>query len=171
MTGVNIETKIEATAAAAAFERLARVVSDPEPVLRAIGVGGVELVQTRFQKAEDPEGNPWRPLNTAYAAEKRGPGILRESGMRGGLMASVTFKTTSDSVAWGSNKVHAAIHQLGSTITPKKGDRLFFRIGGALVAAKSVTIPARPYLGIGKDEEEMMLDVVEGALDRAGGAT
>jgi phage virion morphogenesis protein len=171
MTGVRIETRIDATAAGEAFARLARVVADPEPVLRAIGTGGVSLVQDRFQTATDPDGNPWQALNPAYAAEKRGPGILRESGMRGGLMASITFQTTRDSVAWGTNKVHALIHQVGGTITPKRGNRLVFSIGGATVFAKSVTIPARPYLGIGPKEGEMMLDVVEGALDRAGVAT
>lgn len=171
MTGVRVETKIDATAAAGAFARLAETVANPEPVLRAIGTGGVSVTQTRFQEGVDPEGNAWAALNPAYATGKRGPGILRESGIRGGLMGSITFRTTSDSVAWGSNKVYALIHQVGGTIMPKRGSRLFFTIGGMTVAAKSVTIQARPYLGVGPREEEMMLDVVEGALDRAGGAT
>jgi phage gpG-like protein len=30
-----------------------------------------------------------------------------------------------------------------------------------------VTIPARPFLGISRDDRDMILDVIEGALDRA----
>lgn len=170
MTGVVIETRIDATAAAEAFDRLARVVRDPEPILRAIGVGLVQVTQDRFESATAPDGSSWAALNPLYAATKRGPGILRESAMRGGLMASITFETSSDAVQVGTNKVYAAIHQFGGTIKPKSGDALVFRIGGQLVFARSVTIPARPFLGIGPADEEMILDVVEDALDRAAGA-
>ena len=166
MTGVVIETRIDATKAAKAFGELAKVITRPEPVLRAIGTGLVQVTQDRFESGKDPDGKSWAALNPGYAATKRGPGILRESAMRGGLMASVTFQTSSDAVAVGTNKVYAAIHQFGGTIKPKSADRLVFRIGGQMVFAKSVTIPARPFLGIGPEDEEMILDVVEGALDR-----
>lgn len=39
----------------------------------------------RFDAARDPQGQPWAALHPAYAAIKKGPGILREAGMRGGL--------------------------------------------------------------------------------------
>ncbi|TVR12151.1 MAG: virion morphogenesis protein, partial [Salinarimonadaceae bacterium] len=42
--------------------------------------------------------------------------------------------------------------------------------GGAPVFARSVTIPARPFLGFGPAEIETTLDVIEGALDRAMGS-
>lgn len=166
MTGVIIETRIDATKAAKAFEQLGRVISEPEPVLRAIGTGLVQVTQDRFESGTAPDGSSWAALNPLYAATKRGPGILRESGMRGGLMASITFETSGDAVQVGTNKVYGAIHQLGGTIKPKSGDALVFRIGGQLAFAKSVTIPARPYLGIGPADEEMILDVVEDAFDR-----
>lgn len=166
MTGAVIETRIDTTKAAKAFGELAKVIDRPEPVLRAIGTGLVEVTQGRFESGKDPQGKSWQGLNAAYGATKRGPGILRESAMRGGLMSSITFQTSSDTVQVGTNKVYAAIHQFGGTIKPKTGDRLVFRIGGQTVFARSVTIPARPYLGIGPEDEDMILDVVEGALDR-----
>lgn len=167
MTGAIAEIRIEDTQAAKAFGELVRVIDQPEPVLRAIGTGLVQVTQDRFESATDPQGNAWTALNPLYAATKRGPGILRESAMRGGLMSSITFETSSDAVQVGTNKVYAAIHQFGGTIKPKDAPALIFRIGGKLVWARSVTIPARPFLGVGPDDEEMILDVVEGALARA----
>ena len=167
MTGAVIEVKIDDTTAAKAFADMARVISDPQPVLRAIGTGLVQVTQDRFESATDPDGNAWADLNPLYASTKRGPGILRESAMRGGLMASITYETSADAVQVGTNKIYAAVHQFGATIVPKEAPALIFRIGGKLVWARSVTIPARPFLGIGSDDEEMILDVVEGALARA----
>ena len=46
----------------------------------------------------------------------------------------------------GTNLVYAAIHEFGGVITPKKAKALSFEIGGELIFAKSVHIPARPYL-------------------------
>ena len=170
MTGVRIETSIETGPVADALGRVAAVVSEPAGVLGAIGTGLVETTQTRFEQGVDPQGNAWPALSSGYAADKRGPGVLRESGMRGGLMGSITREVTGDAVQVGTNKVYAAVHQSGAEIRPKSGDRLLFQIGGQTVAAKSVTIPARPFLGIGPADELMIGDVVEGALDKGLGA-
>lgn len=170
MTGVRIETRIEATEAAAAFAALQRVMADPTPVLRAIGTGILSTTRDRFFKEADPEGNRWKPLNPGYAAGKRGPGILREGGGSSSLMDSLSFQTTTDAVEVGTNRPYGAIHQFGGEIKPTKGDRLVFSIGGSPVFARSVTIPARPFLGFGPAEIETTLDVIEGALDRAMGA-
>lgn len=167
MTGVTLETKIVSDAAIRAFRQLAVLMGNPTPVMRATGVGLVEGTHTRFEQAVDPEGQPWAPLNPVYAAEKKGPGILRESGMRGGLMGSITFRAGPDSVEVGTNKVHGAIHQFGGTITPKKATHLRFMMGGGLVQADSVTIPARSYLGVSASDHRMIEETWVDALDRA----
>lgn len=151
---IALDIKIDLSQAKAAFGRLAAKLDDTTPIMRAIGTGLVESTHTRFEQAVDPEGRRWRANAPATLARKRGPGILRESGMRGGLMGSITLRAQYDSVEVGSNKVHARIHQLGG----KAGRNL------------SVTIPARPYLGVNAADGEMMLDVVEGALDQALGS-
>ena len=46
----------------------------------------------------------------------------------------------------GTPVIYGRIHELGGTITPKKGPFLIFEIDGQTVAARSVRIPARPYL-------------------------
>jgi phage gpG-like protein len=45
-----------------------------------------------------------------------------------------------------SNVVYARIHELGGTIRPRTAKVLKFRIDGRWYSAKSVVIPARPYL-------------------------
>lgn len=168
---VRIETSLEDKELQDAFRRMQKAVANPTGILKAIGTGLVEGTHQRFEQAVDPEGKPWKPLNTVYASSKRGAGILRESGMRGGLMGSVTMQADSDSVEVGTNKIYAAVHQFGATITAKKAKRLFFFMGDQAFRPQSVTIEARPFIGISKEDEEMTLDVVEGALLRASGKT
>lgn len=169
MSGVTLETRIDTKAAIKSFTRVQRMMRDTTPVMRAIGTGLVENTHTRFERAQDPQGRAWAPLNPAYAAGKRGPGILRGSGMRGGLMGSITAKATPQTVAVGTNKIYALIHQVGGIIKPK-GDHLVFSFGDRTIFAKSVTIPARPYLGIGPEDEETILDVLDAALSGAFGS-
>lgn len=167
MTGVTM--KVEAGPASEALQRLEATVADATPVMKAIGTGLRDNVFGRFLEEKAPDGSSWVALNPNYKADKRGPGILRESHIRGGLMGSFGVQETSRSVEVGTNKPYALIHQVGGTITPKNGDRLVFTIGGETIFATEVTIPARPYLGIGPEDEDTILDVIEGALDRATG--
>ncbi len=167
MAGVTLETKMVGDAAIRAFRQLGRVMSNTTPIMRAVGVGLVEGTHTRFEQAVDPEGNPWAPLLPAYKAIKRGPGILRESAMRGGLMGSITFRAGADTVEVGTNKIYAAVHQYGATIVPVKATHLRFFLSGGLVEADSVTIPARPYLGVSTEDARMIEETIVDALDRA----
>lgn len=80
--------------------------------------------------------------------------------MRGGLQGSITFRTGPDQVAVGTNKVYGAVHQFGATIRPK-GRALVFNLGGRKVFARSVTIPARPYLGFGAEDRQAVLDALD----------
>lgn len=167
MAGATLTVRLEATQAAAQLRRAADAWGDPGPILRAIGTGLARNTRERFDLGVDPEGNPWAELHPAYEPMKKGPGILRESGMRGGLQGSITFDVAGHEVAIGTNKIYGAIHQFGGTIRPKRGEYLVFRLAGALVKALEVSIPARPYLGIGDEDEDTILDVAEAFLTRA----
>lgn len=168
MTGVTLTATLEDGPARAGLRQVALLGRSGE-LLRAIGVGLARNTRERFDDERDPRGEPWQPLSELYAPLKRGPGILRESGMRGGLQGSITFDATNDEVAVGSNKVYAAVHQFGATIRPKNGPHLIFRNVHGLVFAKSVTIDARPYLGISAEDEDTILDVTETMWLRATG--
>lgn len=166
MTGVQVDITLDDAAVREAFARLMGLMSDTTPMTRAIGVGLVSNTHARFEREVAPDGSSWAPLNPAYARGKQGSGILRGSAMRGGLMGSVTYDAGRDSVAVGSNKVYAAIHQLGGTIKPRSASHLVFNLGGAPVFARSVTIPARPYIGVSAEDEEMILDTIESGISR-----
>lgn len=63
----------------------------------------------------------------------------------------------------GTNVVYARIHEFGGVIRPKSSDGwLRFKIGGSWVTVKSVTIPARPYVGptIREKKDEVTRDIV-----------
>lgn len=164
MTGVVVTVRIDDREPRRLFNRLALRMADTAPVMRAIGVGIREVTHTHFEAGTDPDGRAWTPLDPGYAAGKRGPGILRESGMRGGLMGSLAVRATATSVELGTNKVYGAVHQFGAVIRPKAAGKLVFRMGGRLVMADSVTIPARRYLGIGADHRAAILDVLRSLL-------
>lgn len=157
-------------AASSAFQRLQHAMADTTPITRAIGVGLVTSTQDRFDDQVAPDGSAWAPLNPTYAAGKRGAGILRESAMRGGLQGSITYRAGRTEVQVGSNKIYAGVHQGGAVITAKNSPFLVFKMGGRLVKTRSVTIPARPFVGISSDDQVMILDVVEGGLARALGS-
>lgn len=170
MSGAVLITRMDWSEARSAFGRLERAVSDTTPIMRAIGTGLVTSTQDRMDAGHGPDGEAWAALNPLYARGKRGPGILRESAMRGGLQGSITYSAGRDQVEAGTNKIYGAIHQFGGVIRAKGGGKLAFRMGGAFIRTESVTIPARPYLGISADDRDMILDVIEGALDRALGS-
>ena len=164
MAGAQIRYTLEDGQVMAAIERLTAVRFS---VLRPIGLALVQVTQERFRDERDPFGQPWAPLNPAYAEIKRGPGILRASGL---LMRSITYRAAAAEVAVGSNRIYAAVHQFGATIRPVRAKALVFRLGSRVVRAGSVTIPARPYLGFGPKDQAAVLEVVEEAVETALGA-
>lgn len=161
MTGARITVRLDDKAFLAGMARLRTAAVE---IGKPIGMALVEVVRERFQDARDPFGQPWAPLSPAYAAIKKGPGILRESQM---LMRSITFEASADQVMVGSNRVYAAVHQFGATIVPKTAKALVFRLGDGVVRAKSVTIPQRPYLGFGPEDQKAVLEVVEIMVEQA----
>jgi phage virion morphogenesis protein len=170
VSGFSVTFKLDWSEVSSAFQRLALVMTDTTPMMRAIGTGLVTSTQDRFDDEVSPDGAAWAPLNPVYAAGKRGAGILRERAMRGGLQSSITHRAARSEVEVGSNKIHARVHQDGAVITAKGGGRLVFRLGNRVVHARSVTIPARPYVGISRDDQVMILETIEGGLARALGS-
>lgn len=142
--------------------RLGRAAARPEAALKNIALHLVQSTVERVRQERSPDGQPWAPLNPDYAAAKRGPGMLREMGNAGGMIASLSWELLGgSSVEVGTNRVYARIHQLGGVIRPKRADHLVFRLGGRTVVARQVTIPARPWLGVSVDDQVEILAIVE----------
>jgi phage virion morphogenesis protein len=173
MTGTTLRIEFEPGRLMTAVKMLRAAIREPTPLMRVIGTGLLRNTQDRFEEERAPSGAPWEPLNAWYQTFKRGPGILRAAGMRGGLQGSLIMDVEGDAVRIGSNKIYAAVHQFGATIRPKNPDGLLVirtgkgGRGQVMGKAKQVTIPARPYLGLSARDEETILDATETYLDLA----
>jgi hypothetical protein len=81
---------------------------------------------------------------------KRSHAWQNRSGILEGGIGIVEFAEPAGSGVrgvWGVQDVrYALIHELGGVITPLVAKVLAFELNGQLVFARSVTIPARPYL-------------------------
>ena len=136
------------------------------PLMEAIAAAGESATRARIAAGGPaPDGSDWPARHPAYVNPQ--PLLNRE----GGLVDSLASQAGAESAEWGTNLIYARIHQLGGTIVPREADALRFMLGADVVTAKSVTIPARPYMGWGPDEIRLAEDVVEAWLDaHLGGA-
>ena len=73
----------------------------------------------------------------------------------GHLSGTLRYQADDFGVVFGSDRPYAAIHQFGGTITAKNAKAL--NVHGRRV--KSVTIPARPWLGLSAADEQRLLDI------------
>lgn len=162
--GVRIRVE-GAEAAIAALKRAAERADKPRGLYDAIGLSLVTSTQRRFEDEQGPDGQPWPP---SIRARLEGGRTLFESGR---LAQSITHQASDTGVEIGTNVLYGPIHQLGGTIRPVSAERLVFRIGGRTIFATEVTIPARPFLGLDReDEKEIEATATEWLLGPAGGA-
>lgn len=147
MSDDSIEIKIDNKKVEKALLEIAQKTSKLRPLMKNIAGIMADSTEENFKV----EGRPkWKDLSekTKSARKKTGhyPGqILQVSGQ---LALSVTTQYDDSSAVIGSNKVYAAIHQLG----------------GLAGKNKKTTIPARPYLSLTNDEYEEILSFVKNYL-------
>ena len=147
MSDEPIEIKIDNQKVEKALLEIAQKTSNLRPLMKNIAGIMADSTEENFKE----EGRPkWKDLSekTKTARKKTGhyPGqILQVSGQ---LALSVTTQYDDTSAVIGSNKVYAAIHQLG----------------GQAGRNKKTTIPARPYLSLTNEEYEEILSLVENYL-------
>ena len=86
----------------------------------------------------------------------------------GHLSGSISARHGPDFAEWGVNRIYAAIHQFGGTIRPKNSKALRFALaGGGFATVKSVTMPARPFLGLSDDDKADIADLIARRLAAA----
>lgn len=145
-----------------ALAQSADALGDLTQLMDEIGAALVDVVRGHFEAGEAPDGRGW--LRSRAARERSGQTLLKD----GHLRDSITYEATSTSVEVGTNLIYAAIHQFGGTIKPVNAAALKFKLpNGAWVTAAQVTLPARPYLGIGQNERIEITEVVEAYVTRA----
>ena len=140
--------RFDGTAAIEHLSGLVDAINDPSPLLAELGEYGLRSTRARFKTQTAPDGTAWAALQPWYQKEKR-RNKNRILTLNGYLRGQMTWQLVGDrTVEIGSNLPYAAVHQFGATIKPRAAKVLIFR--GHV--AKSVTIPARPYLGLSDED-------------------
>jgi phage virion morphogenesis protein len=156
MSGIRLEGDVRAL-----MRRLGRLENID---LRGANLTLAETLRTstiqRFKDEEDPEGKPWQ---SSLRAQEENAKTLTNTAM---LRRSIKSSANSSGFAVGTNKKYAATHQFGEegrTIRARTARGLRFRVGGRWVTKKKVvvTIPARPFLGIGEDDMEEIKETLQ----------
>lgn len=154
------------------LDQVADIESGKHGILDAFGAYLVTSTQRRFERETAPDGSKWKQLTPRTAAKRikgrrRGfDNILRVSRR---LEQSISYRVSGGELHVGSNVVYAAAHQLGAEIeVPERQQTIFqhydaktdtfdqrFRkksrsnfARDVTVSAHTISIPARPYLGI-----------------------
>lgn len=153
MTGASIS--IEDAELREAFRRLIALGENPAPMLQDIGDMAVRNIDVRFFDETAPGGGPWKP---SLRAQRQGGKTLTLSGRLGDSMMAVV---EGNSVRWGTNIEYAGTHQFGATIRPKTAKALHFNLPGVgPITTKSVTIPARPFIGWDAEDVRKTTEVI-----------
>lgn len=163
MAGARVD--FDGKAATAGLRGLLAGIENPAPLLAQLGEYTLRTTRDRFKSQTAPDGTAWQALVPWYRKEKsqnKNRVLTLRGFLRGQLVSQVV---NGRSVEVGSNLVYAAAHQFGATIQPKRAKVLVFRGH----AAKSVTIPARPYLGLSEVDKNELVERTLDWLRTAGG--
>ena len=160
--GITIDVHLEEGGdAQAALRRMAESLDDAREVLEDIGRRLVASTVRRFERTAGPDGRPWP---TSIRAREEGGLTLTDTGR---LRGSITHQVLPRAVRVGTNVPYAATHQFGAEIRPRRARALKFRVAGQWATKQSVSVPARPFLGVSRDDEAEIARIVEDGLRRA----
>ena len=130
-----------------ALDRLSKASANPRPAKLAIGESLVESTKKRFDTSTAPDGTPWAPNSAATLKRKRGTKPLIGEGT---LRDEIAYAENGDDLIIFSPMKYAAMQHFGG----KKSE--FPNLWG--------NIPARPFLGISEDDEEMIIETISDYL-------
>lgn len=180
----------------AALGRVIASLRDTTPLMRALSEIMVDASARAFEQTADPvTGAPWKPLSASRQRQRAKKGrsianMLQDSGLLVGSIARPSGQGAvrdigPDHALVGTNVPYAAAHQFGATIQREaspmtvrlrkwKG-RLEFakakhkrvRVVDTVRKAHTVTIPARPFIGVGPTAIEDMLETIARHLQEA----
>lgn len=138
-----IKITLNHTQAVKSLQQIASQLEQPRRLYGILGETLKKIHTARFKAEQDPDGKNWKPLAASTLALKRKRGkstkILRQDGY---LADKTAYNLSNDSVEFGSQEVYARLHQFG----------------GKAGRGNKVTVPARPWLGVGKNDETLLLE-------------
>lgn len=154
------------------LDELIRRMTDFRPLMEEVGDMMIRRTKQNFIDGTSPDGIPWAPKSQAtldaYAARKETVSSKPLIGPSGALSTQIFKETTPTSVSWGSTRDQAAVMQFGAqagefgaTIGRDKNGREF------MVSTPWGDIPARPFIGVGEDDETAIVATLEEWLEGA----
>lgn len=166
MTGVTFTFEIDELAARDQLNALVGRMENLGGFYKNVGEHLVNANKANFDKETSPDGVPWMPLMPSTIRRRENAGqvpikiLTATKALKGSIRAQV--ETSGVRVgAGGKAAAYAAIHQLGGVIDRPARTGKLFRREGASVGAYSITMPVRPYLGVGPDDEAVILEIAE----------
>ncbi len=170
-----------------AIGRLAAAGRETRGLMDAIGAHVEARTAERFESESGPGGTKWPP---SLRARTEGGQTLTDTGR---LRASIGREATDTTATVGTNVVYAAIHQFGGTITKYAQSRPIYRSLDAVltqrreggrgprfvsrqratletwhaVGGHTVTMPARPFLGVDDEDRAAIGAIVADWVARA----
>lgn len=141
-----------------------------------------------FDKSQDPDGNSWPKLHPLVEQKKTSKNTRSEANIKAAKLSSHKIlvdtatlknsltipgspysidKTDGDEVELGTNIIYAAIHNFGGVIVPRNKKALAFPGLHGTVVVKKVTIPKRPFIGIGVEDEAKITEKIEAYIAKA----
>ncbi len=162
---MNVATRIEIaddTPIIQAMSQLLLEGSRKAEFMDSIGAALVSGASLRFPEGVDPDGMPWQQ---SIRAKEQGGETMRDKGR---LMASLSHNVLSDDeVEYGTNLQYGHALHFGALIKPVNGNFLTFKIGARWVRVKQVLLPARPFLGVSKEDEIEVMNIINIFLGQA----
>lgn len=191
-----IKISISDEALRAALGRLIASLTDTTPTMRDLSEIMIDASARAFDKTADPAtGTPWQPLSASRQRQRAHKGrsianMLQDGGLLVGSIArpsgpGAVREIGPDHALVGTDVPYAAIHQFGGTIKReaapmtvrlrKKNGRIQFaenkhkrvRIVDTVHKAYTITLPARPFIGVSPTDIQDMLDTITRNLQKA----
>ncbi|EOB4244603.1 phage virion morphogenesis protein [Vibrio metschnikovii] len=123
--------------------------NDLTPAMASIGELLLLSHDERFTSQTAPDGTPWQALSeTTQGMKPRNSSLILTLNAN---LRKLSYNASAKSLEFGSNEPYAAMHQFGGTTSPR-----------SMIPNKQ--IPARPFLGVSKSDEEGILSALSDYL-------
>lgn len=172
---IRIDVNIDMSDLEAAMSRLREAAQDTTPIMRRCAGVLAGAAEGAFDDEADPvTGAKWQPLAASTAARAAAGHSGKILQLTGSLASSLERDFGRTYAVVGTAKPYAAAHQFGAATKPhviraRNGKAL--KIPGVgfrrSVNHPGSTIPARPFLGIGPDDEKELLHIFRDELHKA----
>lgn len=147
MAGMSVLFEMDDTDLQDLIKRMGGAVGDLTAPMKGFKEYMITQTDRRFSREEDPWGKKWKPLAQATQAAKdaRKGGVDKILQQDKFLLLSIKPEPGKTGISIGSNRVYAAIHQLGGMAGP----------------GRKVKIPQREYLGFNDADIEEFKETVK----------